>query len=157
MLDAIKTELISNEKLQNDFSEVTGKNKRYWQSGKVITRSGIKLLAVGLNQRKHFYRYKGKKPSLIIFDNIDDGDNFDDGIEDLLPEYRNKMYSKFTSIVKKNCDHDTNVVATGTISCYDSILARTIIKKEQPGWIGKRYRAVQSWAKNLKLWNEWKR
>ncbi len=149
-LDAIKTELISNEKLQNDFSEATGKNKRYWQSGKVITRNGIKLLAVGLNQRKHCYRYKGKKPSLIIFDNIDDG------IEDLAPEYMYEMYSKFTSIVKKNCDHDTNVVATGTISCYDSILARTIIEKEQPGWISKRYGAVQSWAKNLKLWNEWK-
>ena len=70
-LDAIKTELISNEKLQNDFSEATGKNKRHWQSGEVITRNGIKLLAVGLNQRKHCYRYKGKKPSLIIFDNID--------------------------------------------------------------------------------------
>lgn len=148
-LDAIKTELISNEKLQNDFSEATGKNKRHWQSGEVITRNGIKLLAVGLNQRKHFYRYKGKKPSLIIFDDIDDG------IENLLPEYRKGMYSKLMSIVKKNCDHDTNVVATGTISCYDSILARTIIKKEQPGWIGKRYGAVLSWAKNLKLWNRW--
>ena len=148
-LDAIKTELISNEKLQNDFSEATGKNKRHWQSDEVITRNGIKLLAVGLNQRKHFYRYKGKKPSLIIFDDIDDG------IENLFPEYRKGMYSKLTSIVKKNCDHDTNVVATGTISCYDSILARTIIKKEQPGWIGKRYRAVLSWANNLRLWNRW--
>ena len=155
MLDAIKTELISNEKLQNDFSEATGKNKRHWQSGEVITRNGIKLVAVGLNQRKHFYRYKGKKPSLIIFDNIDDGYNFDVGIEDLLPEYRNKMYSKFTNIVKENCDHDTNVVATGTISCYDSILARTIIEKEQPGWIGKRYGAVLLWAKNMRLWNRW--
>mgnify|MGYP001143082443 CR=1 FL=1 len=58
-LDAVKTELISNEKLQKDFSEATGKNKRHWQSGKVITRNGIKLLAVGLNQRKHCYRYKG--------------------------------------------------------------------------------------------------
>lgn len=65
-------------------------------------------------------------------------------------------FTKFTSIVKKNCDHNTNAVATGTISCYDSILARTIIEKEQPGWISKRYGAVQSWAKNLKLWNEWK-
>ncbi len=143
-LDAIKMELISNEKLQNDFSEATGKNKRHWQSGKVITRNGIKLLAVGLNQRKHCYRYKGKKPSLIIFDNIDDGGNIDDGIEDLAPEYMDEMYSKFTSIVKKNCDHDTNVIATGTISCYDSILARTIIEKEQPGWIIKKYGAVQS-------------
>lgn len=155
-LDAVKTELISNEKLQNDFSEATGKNKRHWQNGKVITRNGIKLLAVGLNQRKHCYRYKGKKPSLIIFDDIDDGDNIGDGIEDLAPEYMDEMYSKFTSIVKKNCDQDTNVVATGTISCYDSILAKTIIEKEQPGWISRRYGAVQSWAKNLKLWNKWK-
>jgi hypothetical protein len=150
MLDAINTELISNEKLQNDFSEATGKNKRHWQSGEVTTRNGIKLVAVSLNQRKHFYRYKGKKPSLIIFDNIDGG------IEDLMQEYRNKMYSKFTNIVKKNCNHDTNVVATGAISCYDSILARIIIEKEEPGWITKRYGAVVSWPKDLELWNRWK-
>jgi len=149
VLDTIKTQLISNDALQRDFTEATGKKVSHWRSNEITTRNGIKLMAVGLNQRRHFYRHQGRKPSLMILDNIDDG------MEYVFPELRGGMHQKFKSIIEKNCDRDTNVVATGTISYHDSLLASIIIKGQQPEWIGKRYAAVRSWATNLRLWNRW--
>ena len=73
-------------------------------------------------------------------------DNIDDGMEYVFPELRGGMHQKFKSIIEKNCDRDTNVIATGTISCHDSLLASIIIEGQQPGWIGKGYAAVCSWA-----------
>jgi hypothetical protein len=149
VLETIKTELISNDVLQKDFPEATGKKEHHWRSNEITTRNGIKLMAAGLNQRKHSYRYKDRKPSLIILDNIDDG------VECVFPEHRDGMHSKFKGIIDRNCNRDTNVVATGTILCHYSILAGIIIKGQQPGWIGKRYAAVSSWATNLRLWSRW--
>ncbi len=149
VLETIKTQLISNHALQRDFPEATGKKKCHWRSNEITTRNGIKLMAAGLNQRKCFCRYKGRKPSLIVIDNVDDG------IEYVFPEHKQGGHSRFKSIIDRNCDHDTNVVATGNISSYYSMLASIVIKGHQPGWIGKKYAAVCSWATNLKLWNTW--
>jgi hypothetical protein len=52
LLDLIKLELISNQKLRKDFPEAVGKNKLLWRRNELVTPNEIKLVTAGMNQEK---------------------------------------------------------------------------------------------------------
>ena len=102
-----------------------------------------------MNQKYKSLRFKGQKPSLMIFNDIDDG------IEYLCSSSQVSIYQKFLDIKSSNTSDEINVLATGNIAHFRSILSNIIIRKDAKNWIGKKYSAVINWADNQKLWDKW--
>jgi hypothetical protein len=148
LLDSIKLELVSNKKLRADFPEAVGKNKLLWRRNELITRNEIKLVAAGMNQRNRLFRFNAKKPSLMIFDNIDDSFGI------VIYEHKTEMYNKVMEAISRNSGNNTNVLATGNISDCRSPLYNLIIRQSDKNWIGKKYKAFD-WTDNQRLWDRW--
>jgi len=153
LLSSIKKELEVNEHLMQDFPEVgeIGMHPKppRWNKNEVITRNGIKVLALGTGQQVRGRRNKEFRPSLIILDDIESDENAQN------PESYDKLYDWVTKSVLKAGTAKTNVVFTGTIHHYHSLLARFTDPNSCPGWNKKIYRSVVSWAVNCKLWEDW--
>ncbi len=149
ILEAVKNELKTNPYLLNDFPEIAGKSKRHWQNNSIITRNKIKIATCRLNQRTYVNRHLGKRPSLMVFDNIDEG------VEILKKKVVKKRVEKAKDMANKSIDPRGNIIAIGTMIC-DAMLTDIINMKNWPGWTCKKYQAVLKWATNEKLWQKWK-
>jgi len=145
-LTIIKDNLETNPYLLQDFPEATGKNTKSWQAKYFTSRNGVKVQATGLTQEPQVFIYKGKRPSLIIFDTM----------QEYLPHEENRFMSDMEyleNILKHSCSTETNVIVVGTIMHRLSILLKLFRLK--PDWIGKRYQAIISEALNQPLWGQW--
>lgn len=69
LLNDIKEELETNEKFISDFGEM--QNPGDWAEGDFSTRNGVRFMAIGCGQSPRGIRKKGKRPNLIIIDDID--------------------------------------------------------------------------------------
>ena len=146
-LTIIKDNLETNPYLLQDFPKAAGKNTKSWQAKYFISRNGVKVQATGLNQEPHVFTYKGKRPSLIILDTV----------QEYLPpeEYRFMSDMEYLeNILKHSCSTETNIIVVGTIMHRMSILIKVFRLK--PDWIGERYQAIISEALNKPLWDQWR-
>lgn len=153
LLANVKKELETNERLKEDFPEVSefGHNPRppRWTKNEIITRNRIKVLALGTGQNIRGRRIGESRPSLIILDDIESDENFRN------PESYDKLYDWVTKAVLKAGAAKTNVIFVGTIHHYHSLLARFTDPQGFSGWEKKIYGSVLSWSVNPKPWEEW--
>jgi predicted phage terminase large subunit-like protein len=152
-LNDIKHELEKNDKLIKDFPDVceTGKkpNPPRWSKNEIITRNGIKVLALGAGQQIRGRRNKESRPSLIILDDIETDESFQN------PESYYKLQDWLTKAVLKSGTSTTNIIYIGTIHHYNSLLAQFTDPQKHPGWNKKIYRSVISWSIHPELWDTW--
>lgn len=86
-------------------------------------------------------------------------DDFEDDEHVRNLDQRDKQYAWLTKAVLKargvaqKCDF----LLSGTLLHFDSVLARMLDVRRNPGWRRKVYRAVISWANRKDLWDEWER
>ena len=76
LLTAIKGELESNPLLIEDFPDVaeppnSKPGPERWRKGDIITRNGVKVLALGAGQKVRGRKHRQHRPSLIILDDIE--------------------------------------------------------------------------------------
>jgi predicted phage terminase large subunit-like protein len=153
ILENVKKELTENTKLMEDFPEIFEAGKKpkppRWTQSDIITRNGIEILALGSGQQIRGRRHGFYRPSLIIADDLEEGENsFSESSNERLKEY-------FSKSVLKSGSEDTNYIIIGTIHHRRSLLAELISEDLNPGWIKKPYRAIISWPTNSLLWNKW--
>ncbi len=152
-LSGVKAELATNPLLIRDFPEVCEIGKRpgppRWRQQEVVTRNGIRILALGTGQQMRGVRHNQHRPSLILMDDLE----ADDAIQN--PESYDKLHNWVTKTVLKSGIALTNVVCVGTIHHYDSMLARLTSPNYFQEWTKKIYQSVISWSQHPELWEKW--
>lgn len=143
-LESIKAELEVNQRLREDFPDACGAG-RTWKIGKIQTRNGVKVTCWGKRKRLRGARFGSRRPDLVICDDLEDDENIDS------PKQREKDRKWFFKAVMKIGSRDTVYIVIGTILHYDSLLARLL---KQPGWNGKKWRAVIRWSTSP-FWQRW--
>ncbi len=144
-LSFIKTELESNERLQQDFPELVGEGP-VWRADQIITRNGVKIQAAGAGQKLRGLRHGSCRPDLVIVDDLEN----DESVES--PEQRKKLEGWFFKALMKIGQPDTVFIVVGTILHFESLLSRLLVK---PGWKGHKFKAVMKWSPAVKLWEKW--
>lgn len=144
-LDDIKTELEDNYNIVQDFGELRG--SKTWRSSVLVTKTDVKLEALGSGKKVRGRRHRAWRPDLIVLDDIENDENVQ------TPEQRRKLSSWFYKAVSKSGDTYTDIMYIGTILHYDSLLSNVI--KKNPEYDTKVYQAVISEAENKQLWEQW--
>lgn len=143
-LDDIKTELEDNANIIMDFGSLKG--DKAWRTGVILTKTDIKVEAIGSGKKVRGRRHRNWRPDLIVLDDIENDENVN------TPEQRRKLKNWFDKVVSKAGDTYTDIMYIGTILHYDSLLNNVL---QNPRYKTKKYRAVISEATNTKLWDEW--
>lgn len=143
-LDDIKTELEDNANIIIDFGLLKG--DKAWRTGVILTRTNVKVEAIGSGKKVRGRKHRNWRPDLIVLDDIENDENVN------TPEQRKKLKRWFEKAVSKAGDTYTDIMYIGTVLHYDSLLSNVL---KNPRYKTKKYRAVISEAVNIKLWEEW--
>jgi predicted phage terminase large subunit-like protein len=154
-LNDIKRELESNPKLIADFPEICEFGKKpgppRWCKREILTKNGVNVITMSPGKQARGMRNREARPSLIILDDAETDEKIQSA------EQYDKIHDWFTKTVLKLGSAETNIIMTGTIHHYNSLLAQYVSEKANPDWIKKVYRSVMSETVNPKLWEKWAR
>lgn len=159
LLAAVKYELESNPLLLADFPEVAEPPgvkpaPKRWRKTDIITRNGIKVMALGAGQKIRGRKHVEHRPTLLI---LDDVENDEEAISADQRESKREWFTK--AVMKAGTTAQTNVLVVGTILHYDALLARLTGEKTQsetcPGWTSRKYQAVLAFSEREDLWQRW--
>ena len=145
-LEDIRTELEDNGLIREDFGDLKG--SKVWRSGVFVTSTDVKVEAIGSGKKIRGRRHRNWRPDLIVLDDIENDENVN------TPEQRRKLSSWYYKAVSKAGDTYTDIMYIGTVLHYDSLLSNVL---NNPGYRSKVYRAVESFAEEAGLWEEWER
>jgi len=140
----VKSEIEINERLAQDFPDLTGEG-RIWRADLIVTSNGIKIRGAGAGQKLRGMRHGSKRPDLVICDDLEN----DEAVES--PDQRKKLEKWFFKALMKIGQKNTVYIVIGTILHYESLLASLLNK---PGWKGKKFKAVLKYSES-KLWEKW--
>jgi predicted phage terminase large subunit-like protein len=151
----IKREFETNEKLRNDFPDVSGVDNKSvsqrWSETEIITANDIKVLAISTGQQIRGRRHGEKRPTLIILDDIGTSETARN------PESTYNLETWLTTDALKAGDKTTNIIFVGTIHHPNSLLGKYTDPKQIPGWTTRIYKAIISYAERVDLWGKWSR
>jgi predicted phage terminase large subunit-like protein len=147
----IREELENNPRIKavfGDLAPVKGQ-KRYRSRKKFVSASGVMVMARSKGQSIRGITHEGKRPSLIIFDDVE-------SLEEVRnPEQRQKTKEWFNKDILKlgQLQGQTNITIIGTCLHPESLLTELL---GDPGWTASRYQAVISYATNHELWEHYR-
>ncbi|WFD12422.1 phage terminase large subunit [Tepidibacter hydrothermalis] len=142
-LGNIRDEFEDNKLIQEDFGEFKGP---VWKNSVLLTKTDIKLEALGAGKKVRGRKHKNWRPDLIVLDDIENDENV------RTIEQRKKLANWFYKAVSKAGDDYTDIIYIGTLLHYDSLLAKVL---SNPAYKSKKYKAVIQFAKNKDLWDTW--
>ncbi|MGE4244226.1 phage terminase large subunit [Ramlibacter sp.] len=146
MLEAVKAELDSNQRLIGDFPEACGQGK-VWRAGVIVTASGRKVEAFGSAKKIRGRRHGPHRPDLAVLDDIENDENV------TTPTQRDKL-EKFVTKGVLNLgppDDSMDAIIVGTVLHHDSVLKRFL---RNPLWNRKVFKAIIQWPANMELWEQ---
>lgn len=142
-LDNIRVEFEENTAIREDFGDLAG---AVWRSNVLITKSGIKIEAIGSGKKIRGRKHRNWRPDLLILDDIENDENV------RTAEQRSKLENWFNKAVSKSGDDYTDIVYIGTLLHYDSLLAKTL---KNPAYKAIKYQAVINFSQADSLWQQW--
>ncbi len=142
-LDNIRVEFEENAAIIEDFGFLPGK---VWRSNVLVTKSNIKLEAIGSGKKIRGRKHRNWRPDLIILDDVENDENV------RTPDQRAKLDNWFKKAVSKAGDDYTDIIYIGTLLHYDSLLANTL---KNPAYRAIKYKAVISFSEADSLWQQW--
>lgn len=143
-LRAIRNEITKNEMIKLAFPQmlaVAENNRRSLVAGEVRVSAfgaGCEIRGIG---------HATARPSKIILDDVEDSYRIYSG------RYRDELFTWFQEVVEPLGDSTTHIEIVGTLLHADSLLARL---SKRPDVEVRRYCAVETWAKNDELWQQWR-
>lgn len=152
-LDDIKSEIIGNQKLAEDFPHVCGKSDIRWRQDDIILKNEVRIRAIGCGGKIRGRKYRGTRPELFL---IDDAEGRESVESDTV---RAKLWNQwFLKEVMKagQLDGTSDFIVLGTILHEDSILSKLLDHNISPDWEKKMFKAVESFATNQNLWDKWR-
>ena len=153
-LSQVKAELETNPHLQEDFPDLCEPVGRKppptrWRKNEIITRTNVKVTALGGGQKLRGRKHGAHRPSLILLDDVENEDNT------ATADARAQLHAWFTKTVLKSGTPNTNVIIVGTIQHFDALLAVLVDMKRSPAWTGRVYRSVLKWSEATDHWSRW--
>ena len=142
-LDNIRVEFEENTAILEDFGPLAGS---VWRSNVLVTKTNIKIEAIGSGKKIRGRKHRNWRPDLIILDDVENDENV------RTPEQRSKMKNWFDKAVSKSGDDYTDIVYIGTLLHYDSLLAKTLTN---PAYRSIKYKAVIQFSQADDLWQQW--
>lgn len=143
-LDSIRSEMDENAMIIEDFGRLEG---RVWKTNVLLTKTNIKIEAIGSGKKIRGRKHKNWRPDLLIMDDIENDENV------RTVEQRKKLDNWFKKAVSRAGDTYTDIIYIGTMLHYDSLLANTL---KNPSYKAIKYKAVLSWSASP-LWDEWEK
>ena len=140
-----------NEKLRDDFGEllyVQASRNELDNKYEFITTSNIKVEAKGLGTQVRGLRHGSTRPDLFILDDIESDESTSTA------EQIAKAKAWFNDSMLPALAKGGMVLYLGTILCYGSLLHYVL--EERRDFEGRRFAAVESFATNSNLWDEWR-
>ena len=114
-----------------------------------VTQNGVKVMARGAGGQMRGMRYGSTRPQLMILDDLESEEDV------RTKEQRAKILAWFNEEALPAIDKSKGkVIYVGTILSFDSLL--DIVIREDKRFRSRRYKAVESYAINSDLWDEWK-
>ncbi len=148
-LEKVRVELETNHLLQADFPEVCQRGRGAWRKGEIVTASGAKLTALGMDSKVRGRRHREHRPTLIIVDDLEN----EAAVRD--PKQREQLEEWFDRAVLNSGTPTTNTVVLGTILHFGSLLARLVDVNRNSGWTSRVYQAVEAFSDRQDLWDRW--
>jgi len=146
-LDAIRHELTNNALLTRDYPTVCGEGP-VWNTGRIRTRNGCEVLALGTGKKIRGRRRRQFRPTLVVCDDPE-------GLEAAYsPEQRSKTRDWWARDVERAGSASTNFVLLGTV-IHQECLVKYVAKRA--GWESKQFNALLRWPARMDLWEEWAR
>ena len=142
-LENIRVEFEENGAIREDFGDLTGS---VWRSNVLVTKSNIKIEAIGSGKKIRGRKHRNWRPDLIVLDDVENDENV------RTPEQRKKLENWFLKAVSKAGDDYTDIIYIGTLLHYDSLLAKTL---RNAAYRAVKYKAVISWSPAEDLWHNW--
>lgn len=142
-LDNIRVEFEENIAILEDFGPLAGS---VWRSNVLVTKTNIKIEAIGSGKKIRGRKHRNWRPDLIILDDVENDENV------RTPEQRKKLKDWFDKAVSKCGDDYTDIVYIGTLLHYDSLLAKTLAN---PAYRSIKYKAVIRFSQADDLWQQW--
>lgn len=142
-LENIRVEFEENPAIREDFGDLVGS---VWRSNVLVTKSNIKLEAIGSGKKIRGRKHRNWRPDLLVLDDVENDENV------RTPEQRKKLSGWFNKAVSKAGDDYTDIIYIGTLLHYDSLLANTL---RNPAYRSIKYQAVISFSPAEDLWNQW--
>lgn len=142
-LDNIRVEFEENTAILEDFGSLAGS---VWRSNVLVTKTNIKIEAIGSGKKIRGRKHRNWRPDLIILDDVENDENV------RTPEQRSKLKNWFDKAVSKSGDDYTDIVYIGTLLHYDSLLAKTLTN---PAYRSIKYKAVIQFSQADDLWQQW--
>lgn len=142
-LDNIRVEFEENTAILEDFGALAGS---VWRSNVLLTKTNIKIEAIGSGKKIRGRKHRNWRPDLIILDDVENDENV------RTPEQRSKLKNWFDKAVSKCGDDYTDIIYIGTLLHYDSLLAKTL---SNPAYRSIKYKAVIRFSQADDLWQQW--
>jgi len=148
----LKQELLLNEKLQRDFPEACGEGP-IWRTEDIITNNSVKLLTLGTGSKVRGRKYGIHRPDLLLLDDCENHAMVKSDVE--RHKIRYEWFNKEVLFAGGEEGSSTDFFVVGTILGKDSLLNSLLNPQEYPAWKSTRFKAVEKFAENIDLWNEW--
>lgn len=146
----ILEELETNPLLIEVYGPLAPSKGQAGSSGKnFVSRNGIRVMAKSRGKQVRGLKHGEHRPTLIILDDIESPEKV------LTEEQRYKTKQWFEKDILKlgNVDGRANITVIGTCLHPEALLPHLLTA---PGWNGQKYQAVQSFATEQSLWQQWK-
>lgn len=146
LIEAIKSELTSNPRLDHDFPEACGVG-RVWREGEIITKNNVRVEGLGALQKIRGRRHGPFRPGLIFLDDLENDENV------RTPEQRKKLEDWIDKAVNEvgPPDGSLKIFYVGTILHFDAVLAR---KAKSKAWNTIKFQAIMHWPDRMDLWEK---
>ncbi|SLN38260.1 hypothetical protein AQS8620_01433 [Aquimixticola soesokkakensis] len=146
LVEAIKAELTTNIRLQNDFPDAYGVG-RLWREGEIITANNVRVEGLGAAKKIRGRRHGPYRPDLLFLDDIENDENVRS------PEQRKKLWNWIYRAALKvgPPDGSMDVIWVGTVLHFDAVIVRAA---KAPTWNVTEFQALVRFPDNMVLWDE---
>jgi predicted phage terminase large subunit-like protein len=143
-LENIKSELRENPRIAADYPDAIVWH--VWRQNAVTLANGVTIEAFGTGQSVRGRRSGEHRPTLIVCDDLQGDRHIDSRLS------RDHSARWFHGMLMKAGTKRTNIVNLAT-ALHREALALELL--ETPGWISRRFSAIERWPDNMPLWAEW--
>lgn len=142
----IKTFLEDNDRFIETFGDLVGRT--IWTTEKIACRNGVCVSSKGSGMATRGVKIFGKRPSVIICDDILSEDNSSN------TDQRKKLYDWYMKVLDKCGSKYCSTVLIGTLLNDACLLAMMLAEPEFIDYYRKKYQAVIEFS-DSPLWDQW--
>lgn len=146
LIEAIKAELSTNIRLQNDFPDACGIG-RIWREGEIVTKNNIRVEGLGALQKLRGRRHGPYRPDLMFLDDIENDEQVRS--KEQRQKLENWIYRAALPVGPP--DGSMDVIWVGTVLHFDAVLVRA---SKKPMWRSTKFQAVVRFPDDMDLWSE---